>query len=140
MIVPDVNIWGVLLATLGSMVVGSVWYARPVFGTYWMRTAGLDEKKMAEAGWMPLVLAILASFVTAWVLAGAASIAHEFYDGTFLVDCLVTALVLWLGFTAARFLTHDSFEGRPGRLTVLNVSHELVTVLVMALLIGLIGI
>ncbi|MET1156149.1 MAG: DUF1761 domain-containing protein, partial [Arthrobacter sp.] len=44
------------------------------------------------------------------------------------------------GFTAARFVTHDAFEGRPAGLTVLNIVHELVTFLVMALIIGLFGI
>jgi len=51
---------------------------------------------------------------------------------------VLTALVLWAGFTAARFVTHDAFEGRPVGLTVLNCAHELVTLLVMGLLIGLI--
>ena len=40
------------------------------------------------------------------------------------------------GFTAARFITHDAFEGRPTSLTVLNIAHELVTLVVMAIIIG----
>jgi hypothetical protein len=80
------------------------------------------------------------SFITASVLAGAAAIAQNFYGGNFLVNTLLTALILWGGFTAARFVTHDAFEGRPKLLTLLTISHELVTVLVMALIIGLFGI
>ena len=49
---------------------------------------------------------------------------------------LGTAVILWAGFTAARFITHDAFEGRPTSLTVLNIAHELVTVIIMALIIG----
>jgi hypothetical protein len=52
----------------------------------------------------------------------------------------MTAFWLWLGFTAARFITHDAFEGRPMALTFLNVSLEFVTIMVMGLLIGLIGV
>ena len=48
----------------------------------------------------------------------------------------LTAVILWAGFTAARFITHDAFEGRPSSLTVLNIAHELVTVLIMAIIIG----
>jgi shikimate 5-dehydrogenase len=40
------------------------------------------------------------------------------------------------GFIAARFITHDAFDRRPRGLTILNIAHELVTVLVMALIIG----
>ena len=53
---------------------------------------------------------------------------------------IVTAIILWAGFTAARCITHDAFENRPRMLTLLNISHELVTYLVMALIIGLFGI
>jgi hypothetical protein len=52
------------------------------------------------------------------------------------VNTLVTALILWAGFTAARFITHDAFDGRPTGLTVLNVAHELVTIVIMAVIIG----
>ncbi|MBX9244184.1 DUF1761 domain-containing protein [Actinotalea ferrariae] len=138
--VPEVNIWAVLVATLSTMVVGSIWYTPKVFGTWWMQAAKADRAKAEAAGIRPILVTVLVSFVSAWVLAGATSIAHEFYDGAFLTDALVTGLFLWAGFTAARFVTHDAFEGRPGRLTLLNVAHELVTVLVMALIIGLFGI
>lgn len=80
------------------------------------------------------------SFITASVLAGAAAIAQNFYGGNFLVNTLVTAVILWAGFTAARVITHDAFERRPAALTTLTIAHELVTVIVMALIIGLFGI
>ncbi|NTW39787.1 MAG: DUF1761 domain-containing protein [Cellulomonadaceae bacterium] len=137
--VPDVNIWAVVLATLSTMVVGSIWYTPAVFGTWWMRTAKVDRDKAASRGVIPIVVTVVVSFVTAWVLAGATSIAHEFYDGTFLVDALATGVFLWAGFTAARMITHDAFEARPVALTALNIAHELVTVLVMSLVIGVMG-
>ncbi len=73
------------------------------------------------------------------MLAGSAAIAQEFYQGNFLLNCIVTALILWAGFTAARLITHDLFERRPSSLTVLNLLHELITIVVMALIIGAFG-
>lgn len=137
---PDINIWAVLAATVSTLVVGSIWYSKRVFGTYWMRVTGVDEESAAQRGAWPIVVTILVSFITALVLAGAISIAHEFYDGTYLVDALVTGTLLWAGFTAARMVTHDVFEGRPVGLTAVNLGHELVTVLVMSLIIGLFGV
>ncbi len=137
---PLVNIWGVVLATGSTLVVGSLWYAPKVFGTYWTRVARVDRAKAEAAGARPILVTVVVSFLTAWVLAGATWLAHEFYGGSYLVNALVTGLFLWVGFTAARMVTHDQFEGRPAGLTVLNVTHELVTVLVMALVIGLVGI
>ncbi|TFB84332.1 DUF1761 domain-containing protein [Cryobacterium algoricola] len=138
--VPEINIWAVLLATASSMAVGSIWYSRRVFGAYWMRAVGHDEESMRANAVAPLVITVLVSFVTAWVLAGAIAITQNFYGGSFLANALLTALILWAGFTAARMVTHDVFDRRPAGLTVLNLAHELVTLEVMALIIGLIGI
>ena len=43
--IPEINIWAVLLATLSSMVVGSVWYTPKVFGNYWMRVAKVTPER-----------------------------------------------------------------------------------------------
>lgn len=134
--VPEINYWAVLLATLSSMIVGSIWYAPKVFGTRWAKLAKVDMDRPGASAVGPIVVTVLVSFVTAWVLAGATSIAWHFYGGGFLVGALLTAATLWAGFTAARFITHDAFEGRPAGLTTMNIAHELVTVLVMALVIG----
>jgi hypothetical protein len=136
MTVPAINYFAVILATLSSMVVGSIWYTPKVFGNYWMKQAGVTPSGKASDAIRPIVVTVIVSFVTAWVLAGAVWISFQFYGGSFLVNALVTAVILWAGFTAARFVTHDQFDRRTTGLTVLNVAHELVTILIMALIIG----
>lgn len=134
--VPEINYWTVILAMLSSMIVGSIWYTPKVFGNAWMRLAKVDPSGSAKSAVGPILVTLVVSFVTAWVLAGASSIAWHFYAGSYLAAALVTGLLLWAGFTAARFITHDAFEGRPPALTVMNCAHELVTIMVMALIIG----
>jgi hypothetical protein len=136
MMVPEINYIAVILATLSSMIVGSIWYTPKVFGNYWMRVADVTPSGKASDAVRPIIITVIVSFVTAWVLAGAAYISWDFYGGSFFVNTLVTALILWAGFTAARFITHDAFDGRPTGLTVLNVAHELVTIVIMAVIIG----
>jgi hypothetical protein len=132
-----VNWLAIVLATLSTMVVGSVWYARSVFGNTWIKLARLDTKKMADPK-KAIGLTLVASFVTAYVLAHVAYLAHSFFGNSFLVDALETSLWVWLGFTACRVMTHDLFENRPLALTLMTVGHEFVTFLVMGLIIGLI--
>jgi hypothetical protein len=139
MTVPEVNFWAVLLATASTMLIGSLWYTPKAFGAYWMAKAKVDRDTAASRGILPILVTVAVSFVTAWVLAGATAIAHAYYQGSFLTDALVTGVLLWAGFTAARMITHDAFEARPAGLTAVNVAHELVTVLVMATIIGVIG-
>jgi len=135
--VPEINWLAVIIATLSTMVVGSIWYTPKVFGNWWIKTAKVETGGSAVG---PIVVTLIVSFISAWVLAGAAAIAQGFYGGSFLANTIITAIILWAGFTAARFVTHDAFERRPAMLTVLNIAHELVTFVVMALIIGLFGI
>ncbi|MDQ0643938.1 DUF1761 domain-containing protein [Microbacterium murale] len=134
--IPEINYWAVLLAMISSMIVGSIWYTPKVFGTRWAKLANVDMSGSAKSAVWPIVTTLIVSFVTAWVLAGASAIAWHFYEGSFFVSAVVTSILLWAGFTAARFITHDAFEGRPTALTTMNIAHELVTLVIMAVLIG----
>lgn len=134
--IPEINYWAVLLAMVSSMIVGSLWYTPKLFGTRWAKLANVDITGAARGAVWPIITTVAVSFITAWVLAGASAIAWHFYGGSFLWGAIVTAILLWAGFTAARFITHDAFEGRPTALTTLNIAHELVTVVVMAVIIG----
>lgn len=138
----EINWLAVVFATIASMVVGSVWYTPQVFGGMWMKLAKLNRKDIEKAGWTPIVISILTSAVLAFVLAHFTFLAYQFYqaDYSFMATALITALWAWLGFVGLRFLTHDSFEGRPFKLTALNSAHELVTLVAMALVIGSMGV
>jgi hypothetical protein len=134
--VPEINIWTVLLATLSSMVVGSVWYTPKIFGTRWARLARVDMDRPASSATLAIVVTVIVSFVTAFVLAGATTVLWDYAGGSYLASALAVGVAGWAGFTAARFITHDAFEGRPTGLTVMNIAHELVTLVVMAIIIG----
>jgi hypothetical protein len=135
----EVNYVAVVLAMLSSMVIGSIWYARPVLGNTWIKLAKIDLKKPGYPMWVPLVGTVIVSLITAYVLAHVAFLSHRFFNNSFLQDAVTTAFWLWLGLTASRVITHDLFEGRPWKLTLITISHEFVTLLVMGLVIGLIG-
>lgn len=133
---PEINYLAVVLATLSSMIVGSIWYTPKVFGNYWMKKAGITPSGNPSDAIRPIVITVIVSFITAWVLAGAAYISFDFYGGSFFVNAVITAILLWAGFTAARFITHDAFDNRPAGLTILNIAHEFITLVIMAIIIG----
>ena len=133
---PEINYLAVIAATLSSMIVGSIWYTPKVFGNYWMKKANITPSGNSKDAIKPILITLVVSFITAWVLAGAIYISWAFYDSSWLLNAIVTGIILWAGLTAARFITHDAFDGRPTGLTVLNVSHEFVTIVIMALIIG----
>jgi hypothetical protein len=134
----DISWWAVILATASSMAVGSIWYARPVFGNMWAKLAGVKLDSMAGKGaTQAIITTIIVSFITAFVLAHMTFLSHAYFHGSYMQDAVTTAFWGWLGLTAARFITHDAFERRPVALTALNCAHELITLLIMGLIIGL---
>ena len=133
--IPELTYWAVLAATVAAVVIGSIWYTPKVFGNYWMKQSGITPNDGAPFV-RPIVVTLIVSFITSWVLAGAGFISHAFYGGSFFWNVVLTGVILWAGFTAARFITHDQFDRRPAGLTILNCAHELVTIAVMAVIIG----
>jgi hypothetical protein len=135
--VPDINYLAVLVAVIVSMVIGLVFYHRAVFGRAWMNLVGHTDETVGGGSPLTYPIVVVASFVTAWVLAGAAFLAYKFYEGSFFVSALITGWILWLSFTVARMLVHDLFDTRSLKLTALNALHEFITVTAMALIVGL---
>lgn len=135
-----VNYLAVVLAAVSTMVVGSVWYTPKVFGKMWMKLSGAKPDPHMSGSKMALMYGgvFLASLISAYVLAHVTYLSNQVLGGTFLMSALSTAFWVWLGFTAARIFTHDTFEGRRKQLTLLNSAHELVTFLVMGLIIGVV--
>ncbi len=42
----QINFWAILVAAIVPLIMGFIWYHPKVFGTVWMREAGLSEDKM----------------------------------------------------------------------------------------------
>jgi hypothetical protein len=136
-VVPAINYLAVLAAVVASMVIGFVYYHPGVLGRTWMRLVGHSDESVQGGSPLAYPVVIVASFVTAWALAGATFLAYEFYQGSFLVAALVTGWILWLAFTGARMLVHDIFDTRSMKITALTALNELLVITAMALIIGL---
>ena len=134
--IPEINYWAALIATMAAIVIGSIWYTPKVFGDRWKRWADVKDPQTTTEAWLPILVSIVLAFLLAWVLAGSVAIAWHFYGGSYFSSAIVTGLTLWAGFTAGRLITHEVFMGRPSQLTILNVSYELVLVVVMSVVIG----
>ena len=135
----SINVFAVVLAALSTMVVGSFWYSPAGFYKTWAKLAKVTPDPNF-GGKKAVILyggAYLVSLITAVVLAFFAEVTFKALGGDFLCDTLFVGFLGWLGFTAARMYMHDSFEGRRKKLTLLNGTHELVTILIMSLIIGL---
>src|SRR5688500_1899038 len=108
----EINYLGVFLAAVSSMFVGSIWYAKPVFGKKWMSLVGMTDEKAKKGAAPALLTAFILSLLTAYVLAHVMQLSKDFYGYSDVVTGLCTALWLWLGISFTRVVTHDMFEQR----------------------------
>lgn len=132
----EVNIAAVALAFVASMVVGSIWYAKSVFGKSWMNLVGLNDKKAKEGMSAAFTKVVIVAFVQAYVLAFVTYIAAYFYaDKSWLNVAILTGLAMWV-LQSAAIIVHDAFEQRATKLTMINVGNQLAILLAMALVIG----
>ena len=133
----EVNYLAVSLAGLVSMPIGYIWYSPAFFAKPWMKYRGLKSSDLEGGSPLPYILTLLASLITAYVLAHVAVLSNSYFGHSFLQDTLSTAFWLWLGFTAARLLTHSLFDRDDWRLIAISLGYELVTIMAMGLIIGL---
>jgi hypothetical protein len=128
-----VNYFAVIVAAVAAMAVGFVWYG-PLFGKQWMKLSGKDPESMKGMKFPvdKMIMQFVASLMTAFFLA---EFAMWVGAGT-LTGVLILAFWVWVGFYATTLLDSVLWEKAPWELYILNVAHRLVSLLVMALIIG----
>jgi len=131
----------VLAAAVSAMVVGSIWYAKPVFGADWMKLAKINEKKSKEDAPVAMFAMFVFAFIAAYVLAFFTFVVGYFYatELSYMGAAFMTALLVWLGFLLYSVVPGGLFEQKPARLTLINAGNSLATFLVMALVLGWVG-
>lgn len=128
-----ITLWGVLAASVASMVIGFLWYSPLLFARPWMRLMGYDpddKAKLAEmqkgAGKL-YGITFVATVVSAVVLA-------KIIDLTSVVTILYGMKVgfgIWLGFVATVQLTGALFTKQPVKLFLINTGYQLVCYMTM---------
>jgi hypothetical protein len=117
-----------LAATFIRMAVGMVWYSPVLFGPAWMRLTNRNPGQMKKEMGTAMPLDLLASFVMAFALVHVVryASADNFPKGA------IVGFVCWLGFIAASHLAGVLYEKRPLKLYVINMSGQLISLILMA--------
>jgi len=132
----SINVWAVLLAGLSSMVIGMLYYSKPMFGADWMKLAKVDEKRFQKEMPKKMLGVFIAALVTAEVVAYMTFLYHYAFLDSWVLSGVITSLLLWLGVSATTIYVHNSLEQRPSHLTYISMGNRLLTLLAMGLIIG----
>lgn len=122
----SLNYWAVVGATAVSMVVGSIWYSKAVFGKMWMQLVNINEAAAKKGAMKALVGMFVGAFIQVYVLAHVI----VYVGASNIMEGLQTGAWLWLGFIAAVSIADVLFAQRPLKLWLITCSYQLVIMLV----------
>ncbi len=129
----DVNWLAVVVSGVVSMMIGFVYYAKPVFGKMWMKEVGKTEKEIQEgASTSMYVMMFISSLVLAYVMTHFVS-----YSGAeSAMDGAITGFWAWLGFAATAGFATNLFSGKSMRLFAINYGYHLVDFVVIGAIVA----
>lgn len=124
----QVNLTGVVVASIAAMGVGFAWYSPKMFGREWMKLRGVSTGMMDKSGMMNVFVPIfLTTLISAYILS-----LFMHYAGAFtIVNGAKTGLWAYLGFVLPTGLASHLFSRRPFKLFLIESGHYLVGFLVM---------
>ena len=131
-----VNFWAVLVAAIVNMVVGSLWYG-PLFGKMWKDLMGFTEESMKNIMKLTPAYSMCMGLITALVMAYVLGHFSLLTNASGLDGAWQLAFYVWLGFTATISAGGFIWEGKPFKLFILNISGQLVSLFLMAIVLVL---
>ncbi|HSX32787.1 MAG TPA: DUF1761 domain-containing protein [Candidatus Saccharimonadales bacterium] len=131
-----INWLAVLLALVASMILAKTWFREKTFGHAWRELTGITPADSKKAGKKPIIITLFANIITVVALAAMIDISAVFFQNYAVWLALLTGFVAWLAFSATTLATHNAFEQKRQKLTLINNGYQLVLFLVIALIIG----
>lgn len=131
-----VNWLAVLIAVIASMVLAKTWFTPKTFGNPWRKYTGITPADSKKAGKKPILLTLLANIVTVIILATLINVCAIFFQDGSTLFALLVGFIAWLAFSATTLATHNAFEQKPQKLTLINNGYQLALFLIISLIIG----
>lgn len=132
----NISAWGVILSALASMVIGTIWYSKGLFGKQWMKMMGMTDKDMKKMFPLAFITLIAVSLVTAYVMAHFIIYVHRGSTNSWEVAGIKTALWAWVGLSLTTIIAHGIWDKRDKGLMLLNGVNRLITLLAMGMILG----
>ncbi|MBI2714195.1 MAG: DUF1761 domain-containing protein [Rhizobiales bacterium] len=134
-----INYIAVLVAGALGFGLGGVWYrllANPWKAAHGFTTEQIRAHHGSGAAPWPLIVALVADLVMAWILAGV--IGH--LGAVSVKNGVIAAFFLWFGFVITTLAVNNTFGMRSPKLILLDGGHWLAALLLMGAVIGAWGV
>lgn len=128
-----------LIALVASTILAKTWFTPKTFGNPWRKYTGITPADSKKAGKKPIALTLLANVITVVALAAIIDIAAVFFDNSSVWLAVAVGAVTWLAFSATSLATHNAFEQKPPKLTLINNGYQLALFVLISIIIGIFG-
>ncbi len=127
-----INYLAILVAAIAGMISGAVWYR--IFANPWMKAAGYREPPQPNP--KVYIVALAAQFVIAIIMA----ILFGHFGNVSMMDGIMSAFFLWLGFCLAPMAVNHRFQTTGWNLTIIDGGYWLVVFLLQGAILGWMGV
>lgn len=134
-----INWVAVLVAVIVSLILAKTWYAESLLGGPWRKLTGVTSVDSRRAGVWPMVITLFSNIATVLTLAALLDMSARLFNGASILLALAVSVVVWLAFSATTLLTHNTFERKPDRLTLINNGYQFMLFVLSGLCISLFG-
>lgn len=131
----DVNYVAVVVAAVGTFVLGALWYSPALFGKQWVAAHGYTPDQieaMRKGAGGAYTVSFLCYLVMAWVMGVLVTRIG--------IDTLIGGIKLgalcWLGFAATIGLTAQMFSDRKFATYVIDAGYQLMYLLLMGMVLA----
>ena len=126
------SILPLLLSGISFVLIGILWYSPAIFGETWKKELGLKKDKSGEVPGARITM--LGSFVLALVMANILNYFINIMGLTEILDSLMLAFVLWIGFVATTLGISILYQRKSVILFLIDSGFQLVVMLAFALI------
>lgn len=128
------NIFPILACAVASMVIGFIWYSKPLFLKPWLESIGKTEDFVKNPQMVKYLYLFLVSLIEAWFVAlvlAMITVPAPSPDLLSMADGLQAGLIVWMGFVATTSFANNLMSGGSFKLFMIQAGNHLVTLLVM---------
>ena len=126
----SINIWSIVVATVASFIIGSLWYSHFLFGEEWMAlikqsNKGIEETPFRQA-WKLYIIQMIATLITFVILGFTISILgiRNMSDGAFI------GFFAWLGFNIPIGISELLWRKAPLKLIMIDSIYALLSLVI----------
>ena len=132
MLQANINYLAVFVSAVVYMVIGALWYSPVLFGKTWKKLVCQHQDNLRGNAANGYALTFVAALLIAYVLAHFV----DYLGADTALAGAQTAFWLWAGFSVTTGIGETIFAGRSGKLYVLNMTYNLVAMVVMGAIIA----